>query len=114
MFIVDDIILAPFKGLTWIIQQINHAVEQEQENDAENITQELSQLYMMLETGRITEQEFDEKEEHLLDRLDEIQGLSGSPEADFYDSEDDDDPGQEDPDDEDPDDIEGQEDQWNE
>ncbi|MCG8638171.1 MAG: gas vesicle protein GvpG [Desulfobacterales bacterium] len=74
MFLVDDIFMFPFKGLSWIVRQIQHAVEEEQALGAENITRELSELYMMLETGRITESEFDEREAELLDLLDEIQG----------------------------------------
>ena len=74
MFLVDDIFMFPFKGLAWIARQIQHAVEEEQALGAENITRELSELYMMLETGRITEAEFDEREAELLDLLDEIQG----------------------------------------
>lgn len=77
MFILDDIVLSPFKGLYWLVRQIHNAVEEEQALDAENITRELSELYMMLDTGRITEAEFDEQEAILLDRLDEIRGPAG-------------------------------------
>ena len=50
-----------------------NAAREEIENEAESITNELSELYMMLETGKITESEFDIREKELLDRLDEIQ-----------------------------------------
>ncbi|MEH0021881.1 MAG: gas vesicle protein GvpG [Desulfobacter sp.] len=93
MIILDDIILSPFKGIYWLVRQINTAVEEEQALDAENITRELSELYMMLETGRITEAEFDEQEARLLDRLDEIRGTAGAVEdAEDLDDEWDDDP----------------------
>lgn len=42
------------------------------ENETEEITAQLRELYMMLETGRLTEAEFDEQEGPLLDRLDAI------------------------------------------
>ena len=72
MFLIDDILLAPARGLFWIFKEIHHAVEEEQANEAEAITIKLSELYMMLETGQMTEAEFDAAEKALLDRLDAI------------------------------------------
>jgi hypothetical protein len=72
MFLIDDILLAPARGLLWIFKEIHHAVEEEQANEAEAITAKLSELYMMLETGQMTEAEFDVAEKALLDRLDAI------------------------------------------
>ena len=89
MLLVDDILLFPFKSISWIVRQIHHAVEEEQALEEENITRELSQLYMMLETGRITEDEFDRREAEFLDRLDEIQGRSGLEKGGFDESLDD-------------------------
>ncbi|MGB9104799.1 MAG: gas vesicle protein GvpG [Terriglobales bacterium] len=74
MILVDDILLAPFHGLLWIFEEIHRAAQEEMVGDAESITVELSTLYMRLETGKITEQEFAEQEKVLLDRLDKIQG----------------------------------------
>ena len=74
MFIVDDILLFPAKSLIWIFRELHNAVQQEQTNESESLTIELSELYMMLETGKITEEEFDKREAEILDRLDEIQG----------------------------------------
>lgn len=76
MFLVDDILLAPTRGLLWIFKEIQHAVEAEQANEAEAITTKLSELYMMLETGQMTEAEFDAAEKVLLDRLDVIKERS--------------------------------------
>lgn len=73
MFIVDDILMAPMKGVLWICQQIQEAAEQEQAGEADNITLELQKLYRSLESGSITEQEFEAKETALLDRLDSIE-----------------------------------------
>jgi len=72
MFLIDDILMAPAHGLLWIFKEIHHAVEEEQANEAEAITAKLSELYMMLETGQMTEAEFDAAEKTLLDRLDAI------------------------------------------
>ena len=73
MLIVDDILLFPVHGILWIFREIHNAAQQKITNEAESITAQLSELYMMLETKRITEQEFDEREKVLLDRLDKIQ-----------------------------------------
>jgi Gas vesicle protein G len=77
MLIVDDILLSPFTSILWILREICNAARQEMVNEAEAITAELGYLYMMLETGKITEAEFDEHEQALLDRLDELRGESG-------------------------------------
>jgi hypothetical protein len=73
MFLLDDILLFPIKSIFWIFREIHNAAQQELATEAESITAELSELYMMLETGRITEDEFDTREKELLDRLDVIQ-----------------------------------------
>lgn len=83
MFLIDDILLAPARGLFWIFKEIHNAVEAEQANEAEAITTRLSELYMMLETGQMTEAEFDAAEKTLLDRLDAIkERADGGPEED--------------------------------
>jgi hypothetical protein len=73
MLIIDDILLFPVRSILWIFREIHNAAQQELATEAEAITAELSELYMMLETGRITEDEFDTREKELLDRLDAIQ-----------------------------------------
>ena len=73
MLIIDDILLFPIKSILWMFREIHNAAQQELATETEAITAELSELYMMLETGRITEAEFNVREKELLDRLDEIQ-----------------------------------------
>jgi hypothetical protein len=72
MFLVDDILMAPARGLLWVFKEIHRAAEEAQANEADAITAQLSDLYMMLETGQMTEAEFDAAEKSLLDRLDAI------------------------------------------
>jgi len=76
MLILDDILLAPFtapfKGLLWTAGKIKDAAEDEMESQRTRTRSELSELYMQLETGKITEDEFDEREKRLLDRLDQL------------------------------------------
>ncbi len=82
MLLVDDILASPFRGIFWIFRELHNAVQEEAVNEAENITQQLSELYMMLETDKITEAEFDEREAVLLDRLDALEDNQMEQEAD--------------------------------
>ena len=73
MLFVDDILLFPVRGLLWIFREVHNAAQQELATGREDINTELSELYMMLEIGKIDEAEFDAREKELLDRLDEIE-----------------------------------------
>jgi hypothetical protein len=86
MFLVDDVVLAPIHGLLWIFRTIRDAAEEEVADEADSITAELSELYMRLETGRITEAEFEARERVLLDRLEAIQRRAGDSESSEDDS----------------------------
>jgi hypothetical protein len=73
MLIIDDLLFFPVRSILWTFREIYNAAQEDVANEAEAITAELSDLYMMLETGKITEAEFDQREKDLLDRLEEIQ-----------------------------------------
>ena len=81
MLLLDDLLLSP---LLWVFKEINEAVQQEKAGEAETVTRSLSELYMKLDTGAITEAEFAAGEKQLLDRLDEIErrNQSGDAESD--------------------------------
>ena len=81
MLLVDDLVLAPLTGLLWVFRKIHDAAQEEMLGEADAITQELRDLYMMLETGRVTEAEFDARERALLDRLEVIQARGSGPGA---------------------------------
>jgi len=73
VILVDDLLKLPITSVLWIFREIHHAAQEELANESESITAELRQLYMMLETGRISEEEFTAGERTLLERLDRIQ-----------------------------------------
>ena len=73
MLVVDDILLSPISSIFWIFREIHNAAQQELASEATNITAELSELYMMLETGKLSQEDFDAREKILLDRLDAIE-----------------------------------------
>jgi hypothetical protein len=72
MLLVDDILFFPVTGILWIFREIDKIAHEELDGEAQSITEQLRLLYMRLETGGITEQEFDAEEKLLLDRLDAI------------------------------------------
>ena len=71
-FLLDDILLAPLNGVIFIAKQI-HAQAMEELLDEAGVRQELRELYMLLETGKIAEAEFEAREAALVERLEEIE-----------------------------------------
>ena len=71
MFLIDSILLAPVKGVVWLGEKLNEVAEKEL-NDDGLIKQELMELQLRFELDEISEQEYNEKENELLDRLDAI------------------------------------------
>jgi hypothetical protein len=69
VLIVDDILLSPLHGLWWIVREVHQAAKQEVAGQSEALTAELRELYMLLETGGISEPEYEAREKELLDRL---------------------------------------------
>lgn len=72
MFLLDSLLFAPLHGLLWLARQIDEAVSQDQEKEAEEIQARLRELYQRLESGQLEEQEFEAQEAELLDRLDAL------------------------------------------
>lgn len=72
MFLIDDLLLAPWRGLIFVLGEINQAVQAELEADERRLMGELAGLHRRLDEGLITEAEFEVGEEQLLDRLDRL------------------------------------------
>lgn len=72
MLLVDDILFSPVKGIMWIFRKIHELAEEELAGEADRIRESLTELYMQLEAGQITEEEFEQQEAVLLDRLDAL------------------------------------------
>ena len=105
MLILDNLLLSP---LLWIFREINESVQKEQAGEAEAVTRALSELYMKLDAGAITEQEFEAEESVLLDRLDAISERDDAQAADSDgDEEEADDSDEDDGDEEDEDEDDG-------
>ncbi|MEI7034736.1 gas vesicle protein GvpG [Streptomyces pratensis] len=64
--------LAPVRGTAWVLDQVITAAEQEY-YDPEPVRAQLALLEQDLNNGVIDDEEFDRREDELLDRLDAIE-----------------------------------------
>ena len=71
MFLIDDILLLPLKGIIWMGKKINEAAEKEL-TDEGPIKEKLMELQLRFELDEISEEEYNRQEQELLERLDTI------------------------------------------
>ncbi|MEW6456341.1 MAG: gas vesicle protein GvpG [Acidobacteriota bacterium] len=71
MFIIDDILLTPVKGLVWMADKIKKQAEAEYLDDSK-VQENLISIQMDLEAGLISGEEYNEQERKLLERLEAI------------------------------------------
>jgi hypothetical protein len=74
MLLIDDVLLSPARGLLFVFKEIAKTAQGELLDD-EAVRQELRESYMLLETGRISEQEFEGRERALIRRLEAIESM---------------------------------------
>ncbi|WP_327242692.1 gas vesicle protein GvpG [Streptomyces sp. NBC_01320] len=63
--------LAPVRGVGWVVERVVEAAERDY-YDPGPVERELAELEKALLSGAIDEETFDQREDELLDRLDEI------------------------------------------
>lgn len=73
MFLLDDILLAPMKGLAMLCQKVHEAAREDLENQEKAILGDLAELHQLFESTHIAEDEFERRETVLLDRLEAVQ-----------------------------------------
>ncbi len=73
MFLVDDILLAPLKGLAAVCRQVQDAARQELDGQHKASLAALAELHKEIESGRIGAEEFDAQEARLLEQLESIE-----------------------------------------
>lgn len=80
MFLIDDILLAPLKGVIFIGKKINEVIEKEM-SDEGAIKERLMGLQLKFEMDEIDEEEYDRREDELLKLLEQIRkdkaGMTG-------------------------------------
>ena len=69
MFLIDDILLAPLKGVIWIGEKLNELVEKEF-SDEGRIKEKLMELQLHYELDEISDEEYNTREKELMQRLD--------------------------------------------
>lgn len=76
MFLIDDILLAPLKGVIWLGEQIKEVAEKEL-SDEGRIKEKLMELQFKFELDEISEDEYNKQEKELLTQLDTIKNVKG-------------------------------------
>jgi hypothetical protein len=84
MLLIDDLLMAPVRGLLFVLREVAKAAEEEQAGDQRAAMAELAALHRSLDSGELTENEFDVQEAHLLQRLDRLRGQDVGDDADSY------------------------------
>ncbi|MBI1902691.1 MAG: gas vesicle protein GvpG [Planctomycetia bacterium] len=80
MFLIDDILLAPARGLAAICRKVQEAAQQERAEQETSIVAQLTELHRLLEAGGISDTEFNDRETALLERLESLRGATGEAE----------------------------------
>jgi hypothetical protein len=71
MFILDDILLSPVKGLIWIAEQIDEVANKELTDEGQ-LMDKLMELQLRFELDEIDVDEYSKLESELLERLDAV------------------------------------------
>ena len=71
MFLIDDILLAPLKGVIFIGKKINEVIDKEM-SDEGSIKERLMALQLKFEMDEIDEEEYDKREDELLNLLAQV------------------------------------------
>ena len=71
-FFIDDLLLAPIKGIVWIAEKVRDMALEELEDTPEKLQRELLDLQMALESEQITEAEYQKKEKDILERMEAL------------------------------------------
>jgi len=72
MMILDSILLAPIKGV-YLLGKKLHEMAIDELLDEDKVRADLKELYVLLESGKISEEEFELREEVLVGQLEEIE-----------------------------------------
>ena len=84
MFLLDDLLFAPIKGLAAVCQKVHEAAQEDLEAQEKAVLADLAELHHLLDVGQISDDDFNIRETGVLDRLDacRISPRPGLPAAD--------------------------------
>jgi hypothetical protein len=74
MFLIDDLLTAPGKAALLVFEELARKAREELLDD-ESVKRELQEIYNLLSSGKISEAEFEGRENGLLERLEQIAKL---------------------------------------
>src|SRR5438093_9822321 len=74
MFLIEYLLTAPGKAVLFVFQELARKAQEELLDD-ESVKQELQEIYNLLSSGKISEAEFEGRENRLLQRLEQIAKL---------------------------------------
>lgn len=72
MFIIDDILMSPINGLMWLARKVEDLSDQDL-SDKGKIKEMLMELQLRFELDEISEEEFNQRQDDLLQRLNSIE-----------------------------------------
>src|SRR5207244_13364681 len=75
MFLIDDLLAAPGNAVLFLFQELVRKAQEELLDD-ESVKRELQEIYNLLSSGKISEAEFEGRENGLLERLEQIAKLN--------------------------------------
>ena len=78
MFLLDDILLAPIKGLAAMCRKVHDAAQEDLEKQEKDILATLAELHQLMDAGHIGDEDFNVRECVLLDRLEACQKTRGT------------------------------------
>jgi hypothetical protein len=77
MFLLDDLLLAPIKGLAAVCRKVHEAAEEDLEAQEKAVLADLAELHHLLAGGQISDDDFNAREAGVLDRLDACRPMRG-------------------------------------
>jgi len=78
MFLLDDLLLAPLKGLIWLASKVDEVAQNELYNK-DTLKSKLMELQLRFELDEISEEEYVKQEAELLERLSKSMDDNESP-----------------------------------
>ena len=72
MFLLDDILLSPIKGLSVICRKVHDAAQEDLDQQEKAVLAQLAELYQQFESAGIEDAAFNASETALLDRLETL------------------------------------------
>lgn len=73
MFLIDNILFAPAKGLLFIFEKVHEQVKEELRDTPEKLKKELYDLQGLLDAKQISESEYKKSEDNILARWNALQ-----------------------------------------